>query len=515
MDPKRQTLALPVIGDVIATTTAIGIAVTRLKDVNDLASSGLLKPQKLIGGIDERVVAPSDFDPAKPAKDLRLWALAGRDRFFQEVSSENGKMQWVEVGVETLRLILREHFVRHRVAEGEQISQGDAVILYLHRHRRIDFVMKGCAGWRMGLHPTPDGSRVLILTEAQPTEPVEGEFPTIKELLDVKLGTEQLPYFLAWLKSALESYRDDKPGRFRPSQVLILIGDPSTGKNFIQMYVITALLGRLGDPTEWLTNAQASFNSDWFGKEHQAVCDPPGGGDKRTKRIFTSKLKSLSANESHRFHAKGKDAELMQPKFVVSISANKNYHSRAILPYVLASDIRDKLIVLSWSNERGPLPMRQSEREPFLERIQAELPAFAFYLLNEFQIPDEIIDRSGRFATNGYCEPGLADLFLSELPSHELLVLLRQARQDRRRIWDENADVDVNAADGEWVATANHIRKWLENSSVQDQASRFFKEHDNVGNLLAGIADVMPGLCRPDRNSHQRFWRFSIGELES
>jgi hypothetical protein len=313
----------------------------------------------------------------------------------------------------------------------------------------------------------------------------------------------------------MESYRDDKPGRFRPSQVLIVIGDPSTGKNFTQLYIITPLLGRLGDPTEWLINAQASFNSDWFGKEHLAVCDPPGGGDRRTKKIFTAKLKSLSANESHRFHAKGKDAELMQPKFVVSISANKNYHSRAILPYVLASDIRDKLLVLSWSNERGPLPMRQNERETFLENVQSELPAFAYYLLNEFQIPNEIIDRSGRFATNGYCEPALAELFLSELPSHELLILVRQARQSGRRMWDQKADVEENASPYEWLATANYIRKWLEDSNVQDQAVRFFKEHDNVGNLLAGLADVLPGLCHSDRSSHQRFWRFSIGELEA
>ena len=370
---------------------------------------------------------------------------------------------------------------------------------------------------RMAAGNTPNARRIAraIRTERRPVKPEKGDWPTISELLNVKLGTEQLPYFLAWLKSAIESYRDDTPGRFRPSQVVILIGEPSTGKNFTQLYIITPLLGRVGDPTEWLLNSQASFNSDWFGKEHLVVCDPPGGGDKRVKKIFGAKLKSLAANECHRFHAKGKDAELMQPKFVVTISANKNYHSRAILPYVLASDIRDKLLVFDWGNERGPLPIRQNEREAFCQRITSELPSFAYHILNEFQIPEEITDRFGRFAVNGYCAPSLAEIFLGELPSHELLILIRQARQGSQRMWDSATDVKEKCSSSEWLATHDYIRRWLEDSSVSEQAQRFFKQHENVGNLLSGLADILPGVCRSDRTSSQRFWRFSIGDLEA
>src|SRR5262249_51585196 len=120
---NRDAPLVPQIGDVITTTF-----VTHIKDLNDVIASGVIeqavanaikKSQEKSKSrkIDEHAVGPTNFDPAKIADELGLWALAGRDRFFQEVRVENEKTQWVEVGVETLRLILREHFVSHKVSD--------------------------------------------------------------------------------------------------------------------------------------------------------------------------------------------------------------------------------------------------------------------------------------------------------------------------------------------------------------------------------------------------------------
>ena len=62
------------------------------------------------------------FDPVKTAGELRLWAIAGKDKFFQEVPG-NERSEWVEVGVETLRLILRNQWIRQKVGDGDTIRR--------------------------------------------------------------------------------------------------------------------------------------------------------------------------------------------------------------------------------------------------------------------------------------------------------------------------------------------------------------------------------------------------------
>jgi hypothetical protein len=61
-------------------------------------------------------------------------------------------------------------------------------------------------------------------------------------------------------------------------------------------------------------------------------------------------------------------------------------------------------------------------RKDFADRIESELPAFLFYLLNDHRIPAEIVD--SRFGVATWHHPDIIDALLEASPEGQLLALI-------------------------------------------------------------------------------------------
>ena len=241
-------------------------------------------------------------------------------------------------------------------------------------------------------------------------EPKKGEWPIVKQLIDGRLnlepegGADQTPFFHGWNKASLESLLAG-PGNFRPGQCCIFAGPRDCGKSRLQHQVITGLFGgRSADPGPYLFG-RTDFNGEWLEGEHLLMEDPASSTFTKDRVMFGEKLKQIVVNDTQRLHPKRETAQMLQPFFRLTISVNDDPDKLRVLP-LLTPDMKDK--VQLFKVVAAPMPMSTMtlpERAAFRETVAAELPAYAWWLLNEFTVPAEM--QGERFGVKSWLHPAL------------------------------------------------------------------------------------------------------------
>src|SRR5262249_18635282 len=148
-------------------------------------------------------------------------------------------------------------------------------------------------------------------------------------------------------------------------------------------------------------------------------------GTYKSKLRLGQGIKKLVATEIQRCHPKNRPAIMVKPFFRLTISINDSRESLAVLP-VLDPTVRGKLLVLKVADEMGPIPSQISDRKPFCERLESQLPSFAHFLLNEFRILDDL--RCPRFGVSEFIHPSVASQLFARSPQAELLLYIDTAR---------------------------------------------------------------------------------------
>lgn len=292
------------------------------------------------------------------------------------------------------------------------VSDIDRCVQFLHDHNQVDgaapFALLPAGAITVFGHRVLNTSTRRVLTAA--TEPATwgptGQFPFISGLLDCLFddgeAAPQLPHFLAWLQFAFKAAVAQRPSS---GPNLILAGGPGTGKTLLARRIIGPLFGGFSEASDYLMG-QDSFGAELFESGVWCVDDAVVSADRGTHRRFSELLKKMAANTTFRYHAKFRQATLVDWRGRVVVTCNRDVLSLRIIPDLTIS-IADKVSLLRCVEDHsktGFVFPGTSQTEDTLDR---ELPFFARWLLD--MTPAEHLVRDPRFGYKPYLHPALVN----------------------------------------------------------------------------------------------------------
>ena len=219
----------------------------------------------------------------------------------------------------------------------------------------------------------------------------------------------------------MEALRDRT---FAPGHYLIIMGPAKCGKTLTQEKIISPLLGcGPTDATSYLTGT-TDFNQDLMSTFHWMISDGLAFKNYQERNQYTEKVKRYLGNSEQRLHAKYKNAGMIP--FNCRLSNTLNPAAIESLP-LFAEGMVDKLLILVGKNHRY-LPSGSFPRAEFEAQIKRELPAYAYFLLNEWKIPEQIQETDGeRFGFRGWINPWILERQGETARELSLAELIRKA----------------------------------------------------------------------------------------
>src|SRR5207253_4805998 len=134
------------------------------------------------------------------------------------------------------------------------------------------------------------------------------------------------------------------------------------------------------------------FNAELFEAEHLVLEDEHMSRKLSDRLLLGAAIKAVVANESHSCHRKYCTPITLRPFWRLTITLNDEPEALLVLP-ALDDHIADKILLMRTSC--FPMPMctvTHDDRGRFWDTLTAELPAFLYYLLNQYTSPEELKD---------------------------------------------------------------------------------------------------------------------------
>ncbi len=439
------------------------------------------KPCRVGKVVKSNPITPASFQPAVPAFDaktvaeqLDLWRLEGIKGSHARRSA-NG--EFMVLSGDDFNRLLRRHGVRLRPLEGEVLSDADQLKDYLQDHRRVDATMDNLAGYGAGVYQV-SGAFMMVKKSPRLIQPVAGDCSLILRLIERMLpeenGWSQVMLFHAWMKHCLDQ-------KVKRGLALIIAGPIDCGKSMLPYLIASPLLGgRSADPGPHMFG-DTDFNAELFGSEHLQMEDPaPKHHFSRT--VFAENIKRIVANNTARFHPKGRDAITLTPKWHLSISLNDEPETMKILPE-LREDVADKILMLRaqrpFEDELLKLPQNH-EREEFAQRIASVLPAYVHYL-NRLTVPEAY--QGARFGVKAWQNPSLSTDLFDSTPAGRLLALI-----DETFLWTADMAEGMEQGCGSFAEIRTEMERHI---TWGDEAKGFFKVN-RIEQLLGRLVKSHP-----------------------
>lgn len=398
---------------------------------------------------------------------------------------------WMQVNEMGVARKLRTQGIRDKAGKGEISTPMDHVLVEIQANNVIHYSAP-LAGHQKGVQ-TIHRRRILVTESPRLIEPVPGEWPLLAKILENMLDDpirDQRPYFLGWLKVAVEALHAKK---IRPGQALALAGPKNCGKSLWQNLITELLGGRVAKPYAYMTG-RTSFNSELFAAEHLMIEDEAASTDMRARRAFGAELKNMTVNENRHFHAKHREALALNPFWRLTISVNDEPENLMVLP-PLDESIVDKIILLR--ARCRPMPIDTSTasgRQAFSSRLTAELPHLVHHLFN-WSIPTELV--CGRFGVKHYHHP-------------DLLRAITDLSSELRLLSLVDGEIFHNpCAEEAWEDTAEALERRLTgpNSHCRHEAQNLFKFNTACGVFLRRLAKLKPDRVSERRVQGRRLWK--------
>jgi hypothetical protein len=205
------------------------------------------------------------------------------------------------------------------------------------------------------------------------------------------------------MKWAMEALRD---GTLAPGHYLVLMGPADCGKTLTQEKLISPLLGcGPTDATSFLSG-RTDFNQELMGAFHWMISDGLSFKNYQERRDYTEKVKRHIANSEQRLHSKYRNAGNFA--FNCRQSHSLNLASIENLP-LFEEGMVDKMLVLVCRPHRY-LPSAANPRTRYEAALKGALGAYAYFLFEEFRIPEAIRESNGeRFGFRGWINPAVLE----------------------------------------------------------------------------------------------------------
>jgi hypothetical protein len=500
--------------------------------------------------------AKGAFDPKAIAETVGLWwEYGGGDAFVIRSENDEGKEVWAKWPLSAVRLEIRQcvldklgSYIAAKPRDNEVQGEIDMVLAWVRKNRMVEAVFPALAGYMAGLHELRDGKRVVVRMSPRLVSPVPGNWDNVRELVEGRLDlsrggvadVNQSVYFHAWLQTAYRSLVTGKPGSRKPGHILGIFGPGGCGKSRLQINIITPMLGgRIADPTSFMTG-EDSYNVDMMGAEHQCVEELQKPSWSAGDRVNLSEsMKRIVATESKRLRMMRTDPITVDPFWRMSITMNNDPDKIRAFP-MLTPDFSDKVVLLLAAKRPLPMPTRtDAEQEAFNAQIASELPAYAHWLLNEFEIPEELLQCDGQDATRfgfaSYQHPTLASQLFDDTPAAHLLRLVDAAEFSElgdthgrpRKLWELPYPQNTSGRkqrggshvtlDRVWEGTAEKLDELLTgnasgwSSSVGKPATRLLAK-TQITTLLSRLKEDALGRVDKRDRAEARGWAIEAPE---
>jgi len=476
----------------------------------------------------EAAAAPLFFDSATVAEEMKIyWKSGDGDNFYMKSESMARWDRWTKDATVDCMRSLPGRMIAIKARENEMLSEAKKVLLYVRQNRALDDVIPSLPGYESRVHELDSGEKVLVKNAPKLVKPVAGEWSNMRQMIHGLLdrseggGTDQTPYFHSWCKVAAESIREGEPGHWRAGHAMILTGPRGCGKNRLQEQVITPLLGgygRFADPAKFLFEAD-EFNGDVFSAEHLMLSEIPTPSQRTVDRTsLAEKIKQIVANPAQRMRLMRTEPCSVSPFWRLTISVNDDPDKLRSLPLITA-DFGDKVLIFHCASK--PLPIITTNtienQKEFRETMERELPAYLHWLLNEWQIPEDLKQypegtNATRFGFREYHSPVIKGELWEDTPAAQLLSLIDSATfkrngsfqsdenyaavPDDARLWDIIGDKDLGYLPTGyrvklWQGKADTLQMLLTGESgyhcnVATMAKKLF-QHNKCSRLLSGL----------------------------
>jgi hypothetical protein len=312
--------------------------------------------------------------------------------------------------------VLREMEISSR-PDSETTSPLDRVFNILHDKYHVDW-WGSLAGRQPGLIES-GVSKLLITRGPKLLKPVQGEWPTIQAFIDGMLRDEAI-YFHCWMHLAVVPLYNRELKR---GQALILAGPKDSGKSVAQNLIITPLLGRRVARPYANIIGRTDFNEECFEAEHLMFEDEAPVRDYETQQLLAAGIKSLVANEVQWCHGKGKKGITLQPFWRITVSVNDRPENLRSIP-IDDETLDDKMVILqTYPDATVQLVESLGGQDNFAQKIREELPAYLYWLLSEFQIPEDL--KATRFGMKAHRNKEIVGAVRRNTNAAHLLEILR------------------------------------------------------------------------------------------
>ncbi len=422
------------------------------------------------------------WDAEEIVSTLEIYYDSSRTCFW----AKNNRDGWIQIKVMDVRRWLEQEGYRRTVKKNERVSQIDSLLTAIQRCCDVDYA-DSLAGYRKGVYEL-GGKRILVKDSPDLLLPRPGAWPLLGGIINRMLGREQEVYFFGWLKVGVESLYS---ARFRVGQALTLAGPKDCGKSLLQN-LITEIFGKRSMKPHRYMSGATPFNADLFGCEHLIIEDEEASTDIRARRNFGTKIKEITANNTHSCHPKFRQAISLSPFWRLSISVNNEPENLMILPPIDES-LQDKLIILK--AERHPMPMPSAsddEREAFMTALRAELPHFVDFLSN-WTIPDQLV--SQRYGITHFHHPEILEALGTLAPETRLLEII-------------DTELFDSLAPGSWEGSASQLERLLtkESALVRREANRLFSFPTACGTYLGRLQKIHPRRFESRHTERGNIW---------
>ena len=444
-------------------------------------------PEDIRAELESLITQSQKAETIAPSKEESFGYFdAGRNCYW--IRDDRGG--WISLNETQFKRMLRRQGVSPKNLDGAYVSPLDLRLIDIQQKFDVHYA-GSLAGYSTGVYDIGE-RRVLVIDSPRIIDPLPGEWPTLKAVIDGLLhdmNYDQQSYLNGWLKISYETVRARER---RPGQAMVVAGVHDCGKSLLQNLITLILGGRSARPHQFMSGL-TPFNSDLFEAEHLMVEDEEASTDIRARRNFGTHLKSITVNEWQRCHAKYRVAISLPPFWRLSITVNDEPENLMVLPPIDDS-VEDKLIILRASKFPMPMPTTTiAQRRAFWQRLVNELPAFLDFLLR-WEIPPHLL--SERFGISHFHHPDILQAINNLAPEYRLL----------RLIDDELFSCDE--WDDPWEGSAEQLERRLcgESSTCRNEARKLFTFNTACGVYLARLHKRYPNRFKPIHTREGNRW---------
>jgi len=257
-------------------------------------------------------------------------------------------------------------------------------------HFSVDYAGNFAGYLKVGEYPTAGGGRLLITKGRKILEAKKGNWKFLCFFLRKCFKRRsQFLAFCDWLRAATISLQQPI-GSWNHGQALLMVGETGKGKSTLQFDVIDPLLADHHADAACFLKGESTFNAQLGEAEHWLMSDPKKSNQKE-QEIFLSGVKEAIANVWMNIHPKGKTPIDLPTYRRLTITLNDEPRALSIVSDLAKSEA-EKILMLNFEDP-GKFAPNGKEGLSYADwkaKIQEQLPAFKWYLLNEFKLPKKM-----------------------------------------------------------------------------------------------------------------------------